>query len=285
VSFLYRGRGKEGAQDEVLWVECPHCKEISYRKEVERHLYCCPKCDYHYPVTVEQRLQWIVDEGRFEELFLEIATRDPLKFKDERRYVDRLREANQRSAHGEAIIFGRAKIMSWPVILGVQDFSFLGGSMGSAVGERLVLAAEESMKTRSSLVIFAASGGARMQEGLLALMQMAKTSLALVRLKEVGLPFISVLTDPTTGGVAASFAMQGDVILAEPRAMVGFAGPRVIEKTIGQKLPEGFQRAEYLLEHGLIDRIVSRRQIRRVLGQLIGLLAAPIALETEDNEP
>lgn len=276
VALLLRDGGKGGGDEEGLWIECPFCKEIGYRKEVERRLCVCPSCEYHHPITVEQRLQWTVDEGTFEELFADVPSLDPLKFRDERRYVDRLREARQRNPLREAMVCGRARLMMRPIILGLQDFSFLGGSMGTAVGEKIVRATEEALETRTPMIIFAASGGARMQEGLLSLMQMAKTSVALARLKEAGVPYISILTDPTTGGVAASFAMQGDIVLAEPRARVGFAGPRVIQQTIGEKLPEGLPRAEYLLEHGLIDKIVSRERMRETLGGLIGLLCDPV---------
>jgi acetyl-CoA carboxylase carboxyl transferase subunit beta len=225
-----------------------------------------------------------VDEGTFEELFSEIVSVDPLRFKDERRYEERLREARRRTPYREALVCGLARISGREVVLCVQDFSFLGGSMGSAVGEKVARAGEEALRSRVPLVLFAASGGARMQEGLLSLMQMAKTSVVLARLKEEGVPYVSVLTDPTTGGVAASFAMQGDVILAEPRARIGFAGPRVIEKTVGEKLPEGFQRAEYLLEHGLIDRIVRREEMKEVLDRILGLLMDPVREEGGDAE-
>jgi acetyl-CoA carboxylase carboxyl transferase subunit beta len=261
---------------EGLWVECPYCGEINYRREVERLLWTCPQCTYHHPIPVDLRIQWIVDKGSFEEISQGVHSLDPLGFKDERRYIDRLREANQKSTYGEAVVCGRASLLGRPVFLAVQDFHFMGGSMGSAVGEKIVRAAEEALEAGTPLVVFAASGGARMQEGLISLMQMAKTTVAFARLKEAGIPFVSVLTDPTTGGVAASFAMQGDVVLAEPKARIGFAGPRVIEKTIGEKLPKEFQRAEYLLEHGLIDDIVSREKMRETLGGLIGLLTDPM---------
>jgi acetyl-CoA carboxylase carboxyl transferase subunit beta len=232
-------------------------------------------------VTVTQRLEWIIDAGTFEELFTEVHSSDPLKFKDEKRYSDRLREASKRSPHGEAMVCGKAQLMGRSIILGIQDFSFMGGSMGFAVGEKVAKAADLSLENSCPLIVFAASGGARMQEGLLSLMQMAKTTVALARLKETGIPFLTILTDPTTGGVAASFAMQGDVILAEPRVRIGFAGPRVIEQTIGEKLPENFQRAEYLLEHGLIDMIVHRRDMRETIGRLLGLMMDPIPIGGE----
>ncbi len=218
----------------------------------------------------------VTDEGSFQPLFTEIGSADPLNFKDEKRYSQRLQEARKTSPWGEAMVCGRACMLHKEVLLGIQDFGFLGGSMGSAVGERVCCLAEEALRTRTPIVLFPASGGARMQEGLLSLMQMARTSVALASLKEAGIPVISVLTDPTTGGVAASFALQADVILAEPRARVGFAGPRVIQNTVGEKLPPGFQRAEYLLEHGLIDGIVSRGRMRETLVQILGLLTDPV---------
>ncbi len=279
MSFFHRERTKERGPEEALWIECPFCHEISFRREVERRLWTCPKCDYHHPISVHQRIEFTADEGSFEELFREVTSLDPLEFKDEKRYSDRLRSAEQQSDHGEAMVCGRARLDGLPVLLGIQDFSFLGGSMGSAVGERICRVAEEARSAETPLVIFAASGGARMQEGLLSLMQMARTTVALAPLKKMSIPFISVLTDPTMGGVAASFAMQGDVILAEPRSRVGFAGPRVIEQTVGEKLPSGFQRAEYLLEHGLIDGVVSRQRMRETLGRILRLLWDPAPRE------
>jgi acetyl-CoA carboxylase carboxyl transferase subunit beta len=276
VPIFQRERGKEKPDSEGLWIECPFCGEISYRTEVERRLWVCPQCEYHHPISVDLRIRWTGDKGTFQEIFGGIGSLDPLEFKDERRYIDRLNEAQQRSAYKEAMICGRARLLGREILLCVQDFYFMGGSMGSAVGEKITRAAEVALDTETPLVVFAASGGARMQEGLLSLMQMARSSLALARLKEAGIPFVSILTDPTTGGVAASYAMQGDVVLAEPRARVGFAGPRVIEKTIGEKLPKEFQRSEYLLEHGLIDDIVKRQHMRETLGRVLGLLTDPI---------
>ncbi len=257
-------------------MECPFCSQISFRKELERHLWACPECSYHHPITVDQRIQMLADEGSFQPLFTEISSADPLNFKDEKRYTHRLQEARKASPWGEAMACGRARLVGREVLLGIQDFGFMGGSMGSAVGERICRLAEEALSSRNPLILFPASGGARMQEGLLSLMQMARTSVALASLKEAGVPVISVLTDPTTGGVAASFALQADVILAEPRARVGFAGPRVIENTVGEKLPPGFQRAEYLLEHGLIDGILSRERTRETLARILGLLMDPV---------
>lgn len=277
MALFHRGeRVRGGRGEKSLWVECPYCGQISFRKEVERHLWACPECDYHHPVSVEQRIQIIADPGSFEPLFLDITSADPLNFKDQKRYGQRLQEAKRDSPWGEAMVCGRATVEGMEVLLAIQDFSFLGGSMGSAVGERVCRVAEEAVESSRPLIIFPASGGARMQEGLLSLMQMARVSVALASLKERSIPVISVLTDPTTGGVAASFAMQADVILAEPRARVGFAGPRVIEQTVGQKLPEGFQRAEYLLEHGLVDGIVKRPLMKSTLRSILGLLMDPV---------
>ncbi len=218
----------------------------------------------------------VADQDTFQPLFTEVGSADPLNFKDQKSYRHRLKEARKASPWGEAMVCGKARLAGREVLLGIQDFSFMGGSMGSAVGERLCRLAEEALSTGMPVVLFPASGGARMQEGLLSLMQMARTSVALASLKEVGIPVISVLTDPTTGGVAASFALQADVILAEPRARVGFAGPRVIENTVGEKLPPGFQRAEYLLEHGLIDGILSRNRMKETLVQILALLTDPV---------
>lgn len=280
MAFFHRGeRGRARGKEESLWVECPFCGQISFQKELERHLWACPECNYHHPLSVQQRINMVTDEGSFQPLFTEIGSADPLNFKDEKRYTQRLQEARKTSPWGEAMVCGRACMLHKEVLLGIQDFGFLGGSMGSAVGEKVCCLAEEALRTRTPVILFPASGGARMQEGLLSLMQMARTSVALASLKEAGVPVISVLTDPTTGGVAASFALQADVILAEPRARVGFAGPRVIQNTVGEKLPPGFQRAEYLLEHGLIDGIVSRGRMRETLVQILGLLTDPVGKE------
>ena len=275
---------KESKLEKDSWLECPNCSEIGYRKEVERLLHVCPSCSYHYPISVDLRLRLTVDEDSFREHYEDITSLDPLDFKDEKRYLDRIKAATKKGVYSEAAVCGIARLMGRTVLLCIQDFSFLGGSLGSAMGERLARTAEYALMTRLPLIVFTASGGARMQEGLYSLMQMAKITAPLARLKEEGIPYISVLTDPTTGGVAASYAMQGDVIIAEPKARIGFAGPRVIEKTIGEKLPPGFQRAEYLLEHGLIDAIVERKDMRETLHRLIGLLYDPIP-ETEETAP
>lgn len=260
---------KKLSMPEGLWIKCSSCGEILYRKEVARNLNVCLNCNYHFRISALERIGLLVDEGSFEELFSDVVSANPLKFKDEKDYGERLIEACRKSATKEAIICGQAKIKGQRIVLGVMDFAFLGGSMGSAVGEKVTRAVERALEQRAALIIISASGGARMQEGLYSLMQMAKTTAALARLAEAGLVYISILTDPTTGGVTASFAMLGDVILAEPKALVGFAGPRVIEQTIRQKLPEGFQRSEYLLKHGMVDMLVERKHLRDSLALLL----------------
>jgi acetyl-CoA carboxylase carboxyl transferase subunit beta len=232
----------------------------------------CPKCNYHFRISAEERLNLVVDEGSFVELDTTLEPLDPLHFKDRMRYPERIKESQRSSRSREALRGGKGKILGGACLIGVMDFEFLGGSMGSVVGEKVARLAERAAGEECGMVVFCSSGGARMQEGILSLMQMAKTSAALALLKEKGLPYISVLADPTTGGVSASFAMLGDIILAEPRAVIGFAGARVVEQTIKQKLPEGFQRSEYLLEHGMIDMIVERKEMKRVLGQFLAML-------------
>ena len=254
------------------WTQCDACRQMLYRREVERNLMICPKCNYHFRISAADRLNLVIDEGSFVEFDGDLEPIDPLHFKDRMRYPDRVKESQQSTQRKEAMVGGKGTIQGQPLLVGVMDFEFMGGSMGSVVGEKVARLAERAMEEGCPLVMFCSSGGARMQEGILSLMQMAKTSAALARLKEKGLPYISVLTDPTTGGVSASFAMLGDVILAEPKAVIGFAGQRVIEQTIKQKLPEGFQRSEYLLEHGMIDLIVERKEMKRILGRLLTLL-------------
>jgi len=254
------------------WIQCNACRQVLYRKEVERNLMVCPKCNYHFRISAPERLALVVDDGSFGELDASLEPLDPLNFKDRLPYPDRVRENQQKTQLKEAMVSGRGTILGVPTLLGVMDFQFMGGSMGSVVGEKVVRLVERAMEEKLGLIIFCSSGGARMQEGILSLMQMAKTSAALARLKQTGQPYISVLTDPTTGGVSASFGMQGDVILAEPKAIIGFAGARIIEQTIRQKLPEGFQRSEHLLEHGMIDRIVERKDMKKILAQLLTML-------------
>ena len=254
---------------EGLWIKCDSCKEIMYRAEVERAGRVCPKCHYPFRITARERLGQLADPGSFEERETSLATADPLTFKDTKKYRERLRAAAQKTSSDEAVICGVASIGGQPAVLAVFEFGFLGGSMGSVVGEKLTRAIELAIDKHLPVVIVSASGGARMQEGILSLMQMAKTSGALERLGAAGLPYISILTDPTTGGVTASFAMLGDVILAEPRALIGFAGPRVIAETIRQPLPEGFQRSEFLLSHGQLDMIVERRDLKETLRRIL----------------
>ena len=257
---------------EAIWVKCPSCQEILFRKELERRLFVCPKCAYHHRLSVEQRLMLIVDRGSFIEMDGNLSSSDPLGFVDRKPYHERLREAEERSGRKEAVVTGVATLCRRQIALVIFDFSFLGGSMGSVVGEKLTRLVERALVERLPVAFFSASGGARMQEGILSLMQMAKVSMALGRLRQTGLPYISVLTDPSTGGVAASLGMLGDINLAEPQALIGFAGPRVIEQTIRRKLPEGFQRSEFLLEHGMLDMVVERKDMRRVLARLLSLL-------------
>ncbi len=253
---------------EGVWTKCKNCNEIIYSKEIERNLNVCPKCDYHFRITARQRIDLVLDEGSFQEMDPAMQSVDFLEFKDSKKYKDRIKAAVKKST-GDAVICGEGAIEGLAVVVSVFDFSFMGGSMGSVVGEKITRAIERALEKKSPLLIFSSSGGARMQESILSLMQMAKTSAALGRLKAAGIPFISVLTDPTTGGVTASFAMLGDLNIAEPKALIGFAGPRVIEQTIRQKLPEGFQRSEYLLDHGMVDMIVPRREMKERLAQIL----------------
>jgi acetyl-CoA carboxylase carboxyl transferase subunit beta len=257
------------------WIQCNACREMIYRPEWERNLKVCPKCNYHFRISAAERIALLLDENSFVEWDSHLEPLDPLAFKDRLRYLERVREAQRSTRLREALMSGKGTIQGQPVVIGVMEFEFMGGSMGSVVGEKIARLVERAIEEKCGVIIFCASGGARMQEGILSLMQMAKTSAALARLKARGLPYISVLTDPTTGGVSASFAMLGDIILAEPKAIIGFAGARVIEQTIKQKLPEGFQRSEYLLAHGMIDRIVHRREMRSLLAKLLGMLRRP----------
>ena len=255
---------------EGLWVKCDNCKEIIYRKEVEKNYKVCPKCDYHFRLSSSERLPYLVDEGSFLEVEDGLSPRDFLSFKD---YKDKLKSNRKKTGLKDAIISGEAKIGGKHVSLVIMDFNFMGGSMGSVVGEKIARAVERAIENRTPFISVASSGGARMQEGILSLMQMAKTSAAVARLGQAGLPFISILTDPTFGGVTASFAMLGDIIVAEPKSLIGFAGPRVIEQTIKQQLPGGFQRAEFLLEHGMIDMIIPRKDMRATLGKVLEFFA------------
>ncbi|HEX4836411.1 MAG TPA: acetyl-CoA carboxylase, carboxyltransferase subunit beta [bacterium] len=259
-----------------LWVKCPRCANLIYRKELERNFRVCPRCGYHHRLSAADRLAIVLDKDSFEETDRSLIPEDPLGFVDEKPYPARIEDAQRRTGLPEAIITGTGTIEGGRAVVGAMEFGFLGGSMGAVVGEKVARSAERAVDTRQPLILFAASGGARMQEGTLSLMQMAKASVALGRLADAGVAFLSVLCDPTTGGVAASFAFQGDLILAEPGALVGFAGRRVIEQTIRQKLPEGFQTAEFLMEHGLVDAIVPRPDLRPALGRLLRFCGAPV---------
>lgn len=260
---------KKHTMPEGIWKKCPNCQEIIYAKEIERNLNVCPKCEYHFRISARERIALILDEDSFIEMDAAMKSVDFLDFKDSKRYKDRLKAATKKCGSPSALVSGTGTIEELPVVVAVFDFAFMGGSMGSVVGEKITRAIERALAERCACIIFSSSGGARMQESILSLMQMAKTSAALSRLKEAGLPFVSVLTDPTTGGVTASFAMLGDINMAEPRALIGFAGPRVIEQTIRQKLPDGFQRSEYLLEHGMVDMIVRRSEMKQRLAQVL----------------
>ena len=254
---------------EGIFVKCPECDNPLYTRELSESHQVCTHCTYHFRYPARERLELIFDDGQFEELDADITSADPLEFVDSKPYKDRIKQARETSGLPEAIISGTGTIDGHLVYAGAMDMSFIGGSMGSAVGEKITRLIEYALENKGAVIIFSASGGARMQEGTLSLMQMGKISAALSRLHEKGLPFNSVLTDPTTGGVTASFAMLGDVILAEPKALIGFAGPRVIEQTIRQKLPKGFQRSEFLLEHGMIDMVVDRREMRNTIIRML----------------
>ncbi len=254
---------------EGLWSTCQSCKAVRYRVELERNLYVCPKCDFHEQIPARSRLEWFFDEDSFEPFECDAKWVDHLKFRDSQRYKDRISAAQKRTGEEEALVIGQGSLYGRCVIAAAFEFSFMGGSMGRVVGERFVEATKQALAFQAPMICFSASGGARMQEGLLSLLQMAKTSVGVAQLAERKIPFISVLTHPTMGGVSASLAMLGDVIVAEPKALIGFAGPRVIEQTVRQVLPEGFQKSEFLLEHGHIDTIVDRRQMREKIYSLL----------------
>jgi acetyl-CoA carboxylase carboxyl transferase subunit beta len=256
-----------------LWAKCEGCDEIIYRQEIEKNLNVCPACGHHMPWPARARLAAILDPGTLEEFDKDLEPQDPLNFSDSKKYRDRLRSTKKSLSENDAFISAVGRIEGKQVSIGCFVFEFMGGSMGSVVGEKVTRVFERAHQLACPAIVFSASGGARMQEGIYSLMQMAKTSAAIARFRDVRKPYISVMLHPTTGGVAASFAWLGDVIIAEPKALIGFAGPRVIEQTIRQKLPEGFQRSEFLLEHGMIDSIVPRKELRQKLGQLLGLLA------------
>ncbi|VWX56624.1 acetyl-CoA carboxylase, carboxyltransferase subunit beta [Sphingorhabdus sp. 109] len=257
-----------------LWHKCKKCEAMVFLKEYQDNMYICPKCDHHGRIGPMVRFAQIMDEDSWKLIPWAKVQEDPLKFKDQKKYTDRLKEARAKTGEQDALINVKGTIESIPCVVGVQDFSFMGGSMGLAVGQAFVDGAKRALKDQCPYIIFTAAGGARMQEGILSLMQMPKTTVAISMLREAGIPFIVVLTDPTTGGVTASYAMLGDVHISEPGAMIGFAGQRVIENTIREKLPEGFQTAEYLLEHGMVDMVVHRKELREKLAHVMGYLMA-----------
>ena len=261
-------------QTEGLWVKCDGCKQILWKKDLEANLHCCPKCNHHFKIGARARLQMFFDNGDYLEHDANVASTDPLEFRDTKTYRDRLRQAERRTGLKDALISGEGQLEGKPAIICAMEFQFVGGSMGAVVGEKVTRAIDRCIAKKLPLVIVSCSGGARMMEGAISLMQMCKISAALARLDEARKPYISVLTDPTTGGVTASFAMLGDLNIAEPGALIGFAGPRVIEQTIRQKLPEGFQRAEFLLAHGMLDAIVPRKELKGYIARAFDLMRA-----------
>jgi len=266
------GVDRKRSVPEGLWEKCDRCGAVLYRPELEENLEVCPKCSFHMPIRARARLASLLDDGMGHEIGAGLGPTDVLKFKDQKKYSDRIKAAQKSTGERDALVAMEGKLKGNDLVASAFDFAYMGGSMGSVVGERFTLAAERALELRCPYVCFSASGGARMQESLFSLMQMAKTSAALGRLRAAGLPYISVLTHPTTGGVSASFAMLGDLNIAEPEALIGFAGQRVIEQTVREKLPEGFQRSEFLLEHGTVDQIVDRREMRTRLAQLLAIL-------------
>lgn len=281
MSWFKRDKPKIGEQDdseertvktEGIFVKCPECESPLYKPELLDSLQVCTHCDYHFRFPARERLAMLFDDGEYEQLDEEVMSADPLGFVDTKPYIERIESAKESSGLPEAIVSGTGKVGGHLTYAGAMDMSFIGGSMGSAVGEKITRLIERALENRGAVIIFSASGGARMQEGTLSLMQMGKISAALAMLHNARLPFISVLTDPTTGGVTASFAMLGDVILAEPKALIGFAGPRVIEQTIRQKLPKGFQRSEFLLEHGMVDIVVDRRKLKETIVRMLDFM-------------
>ena len=266
------GVDRKRSVPEGLWEKCERCGVVLYRPELEENLEVCPKCNFHMPIRARARLAALLDEGMGHEIGAELGPTDVLKFRDQKKYSDRIKAAQKATGERDALVAMEGKLKGHDLVAAAFDFAYMGGSMGSVVGERFTLAAERALELRCPFVCFSASGGARMQESLFSLMQMAKTSAALGRLRAAGLPYISVLTHPTTGGVSASFAMLGDLNIAEPEALIGFAGQRVIEQTVREKLPEGFQRSEFLLEHGTVDQIVDRREMRDRLAHLLAML-------------
>lgn len=269
---------------ENLWVKDPESGEMVFHKDLEENQFVIPSSGHHMKISAKERLKFFFDDGKYEVIENPKVAQDPLKFRDEKRYTDRLKEAKAKTSLEDAILNATGAIDGLPVVVTVQDFAFMGGSLGMAAGEAIVHAFETAVKRKRPLILFAASGGARMQEGILSLMQLPRTTVAVDRLKEAGLPYVVVLTNPTTGGVTASYAMLGDVHIAEPGALIGFAGPRVIEQTIREKLPDGFQRAEYLMEHGMVDMVVSRLEMKKTVANLLKLLMK-VPVEEKPAEP
>ncbi len=265
---------KKTTVPEGLWNKCPSCHAILYNSELEKNLNVCPKCDYHMRIDARRRLDLFLDPKGRREIGTNLKPVDPLKFKDSKKYKDRINQAQKQTKENDALVVVAGTLLGKPIIAAAFNFSFMGGSMGSVVGERFVRGVNKSLETGAPFIVFTASGGARMQESLFSLFQMTKTSAALTRLSAAAIPYISFMTDPTMGGVSASLAMLGDINVAEPEALIGFAGPRVIEQTVREKLPEGFQRSEFLLEHGAIDMIIDRRKIRRDISSILALLMA-----------
>ena len=274
---------KKREMPDGLWTKCEKCQEFIYQKELERNYWVCRKCGYHFRISGWTFINLLSDEGSFEEFFAEIVSGDPLKFRDSKRYVERIRQAQEKTGLRESVITGRATVGRHPAGLAVMDFAFMGGTLASAVGEKITLLVEFCATSKVPLIIVSTSGGARMQEGILSLMQMAKVSVALAALAQKGIPYISILTNPTTAGVSASYASLGDIIMAEPDALIGFAGPRVIEQTINQELPPGFQRSEFVLEHGMIDMIVERKDLKPTVVQLLDLFWKSTRLWEKDE--
>jgi acetyl-CoA carboxylase carboxyl transferase subunit beta len=266
------GSGRGSRVPEGLWVKCEGCRETIYRKELERNLFVCPRCGHHHRVSARARLAQLFDRGEWKEVFSKVFSTDPLEFVDSKPYAERLRALRDKGQKSDALVVGVGRLSGMRAVIAAMEYSFMGGSMGSAVGEKLTRAIERCLKAKAPLIVVSCSGGARMQEGILSLMQMAKISAALARLHAERLPYLSVLADPTTGGVTASYAMLGDLNIGEPGALIGFAGPRVIEQTIRQKLPEGFQRAEFLLEHGMLDMVVPRQELKDTLARCLSHL-------------
>ncbi|MCG6947540.1 MAG: acetyl-CoA carboxylase, carboxyltransferase subunit beta [Acidobacteria bacterium] len=260
------------SRSQGLWVKCSDCGEILYHREVTNNFHVCPRCGYHFRISADLRLGMLFDNGKYKRLFGKIRSSDPLGFVDSKPYPDRLKVYNKKFAGSDAVVIAQGEIHKVPAIVAAMEYGFMGGSMGSAVGEKLTRAIERCIDRKLPLIIVSCSGGARMQEGILSLMQLGKVSAALARLREKRLPYVSILTDPTTGGVTASFAMLGDLNIAEPGALIGFAGPRVIEQTIRQTLPEGFQRSEFLLEHGMLDMVVPRPELKGTVSRCLSML-------------